>query len=443
MNTTAWRRGECKMPGGKLVAVSVRPGDVARIDGDFFVEGDADGARTLLDALQRTIGQVSAGDANADVSRETTPHGDDRAGIDRTAPSGRADAWIAAMAARLRKAMDAHPATTLAGADERTIATAAARALGIADAPRPTPARRPTPTTRDDAPDARRSLPDVRRIAGLAVVLDDPREPAMQLALDQACAEAVAAGAMPPLLRFWRWDRAAVVIGRFQSLGSEVHVDRAEAEGVTVVRRITGGGAMFAEPDAVITYSLVAPLDFVEGVDVEDSYRACDGWVLDALRSMGVEARYQPINDIASAHGKIGGAAQRRFPAPHGSHGPGAVLHHTMMSYDMDAAKMLRILNVSREKMSDKAVRSAAKRVDPLRSQTGLAREDVIARMIATLVGGGDGHGNAADASSHEVGSSFPVVRTAADAIPESVLRRARELAADRFSSPAWTAVIP
>ena len=43
---------------------------------------------------------------------------------------------------------------------------------------------------------------------------------------------------------------------------------------------------------------------------------------------------------------------------------------------------MGRVLNTSREKMSDKAVKSAVKRVDPMRSQTGMSREDVVERLL-------------------------------------------------------------
>ena len=52
------------------------------------------------------------------------------------------------------------------------------------------------------------------------------------------------------------------------------------------------------------------------------------------------------------------------------------------LAYDIDAEKMTRVLNISREKMSDKAVKSAVKRVDPMRSQTGMSREDVVERLL-------------------------------------------------------------
>ena len=48
---------------------------------------------------------------------------------------------------------------------------------------------------------------------------------------------------------------------------------------------------------------------------------------------------------------------------------------------------MVQVLRIGREKMSDKGTKSAAKRVDPLRSQTGLSRSAIIDKMVATFTG--------------------------------------------------------
>ncbi|MFC7621985.1 biotin/lipoate A/B protein ligase family protein [Microlunatus sp. GCM10028923] len=195
--------------------------------------------------------------------------------------------------------------------------------------------------------------------------------PPMQMALDQVLAEAVADGTRAPTLRIWEWERPTVVIGSFQSLRNEVDTDAAVAYGVTVVRRISGGGAMFIEPGNTITYSLYVPASLVEGLSFERSYAFLDDWVLGALHGLGIDASYVPLNDIASPAGKIGGAAQKRLAA-------GSVLHHATMAYDIDADKMLQVLRIGREKLSDKGTKSANKRVDPLRSQTGLSRAAII-----------------------------------------------------------------
>jgi lipoate---protein ligase len=131
-------------------------------------------------------------------------------------------------------------------------------------------------------------------------------------------------------------------------------------------------------PGNTITYSLYVPESLVSGLSFIESYAFLDDWVIGALNDLGIAATYQPINDITSPAGKIAGAAQKRFAG-------GAVLHHVTMAYDMDAGKMVEVLRIGREKLSDKGTKSANKRVDPLRSQTGLDRADVISRMAGTF----------------------------------------------------------
>jgi lipoate-protein ligase A len=139
-----------------------------------------------------------------------------------------------------------------------------------------------------------------------------------------------------------------------------------------------------------------------------------DEWVLAALGELGIEAWYQPLNDITSAGGKIAGAAQVRRG--------GAVLHHVTMAYDIDTTKMLEVLRIGREKLSDKGTKSAAKRVDPLRSQTGLSRASVIEAMIGTFR---RLHGL------HD------------DALRSEEIAAAQVRAAEKFANPTWTADVP
>jgi len=99
--------------------------------------------------------------------------------------------------------------------------------------------------------------------------------------------------------------------------------------------------------------------------------------VIEVLRELGVEAWYAPLNDITSAAGKIGGAAQARRG--------GAILHHTTMAYQMNIPAMLQVLRIGQEKLSDKGIRSADKRVAPLRQQTELPRQTIIDHLVATF----------------------------------------------------------
>lgn len=243
----------------------------------------------------------------------------------------------------------------------------------------------------------------------------EPQAPALHMALDDAMLDEVAAGRRPPTLRIWEWGASAVVMGRFQSLRNEVDIDAARRHGIEVVRRISGGGAMFIEPGNTITYSILAPVSLVQGMSFEEAYAHMDGWVIEALAGLGIRAWYQPLNDITSDAGKIAGAAQTRRR--------GAVLHHVTMAYDIDAAKMLEVLRIGREKLSDKGTASAAKRVDPLRSQTGLPRADVIAHMVETFR---RRHGGLVE-----------------DGLGEAELARADALAREKFGTPEWTALLP
>lgn len=195
------------------------------------------------------------------------------------------------------------------------------------------------------------------------IIHSTPLHPAMHVALDEVLPGELAAGRRGPTLVFWEWDSPLVVIGSFQSVRNEIDPEGLARHGMMVVRRVSGGGAMFMEAGNCITYSLIVPTSLVEGLSFERSYSFLDDWVLGALKSVGVDARYVPLNDIASDKGKIGGAAQKRFAN-------GVTLHHVTMAYDMDADKMLQVLRIGREKLSDKGTRSANKRVDPMRSQT-------------------------------------------------------------------------
>ena len=368
-------RGEYKTPGGKLVAVNVeadQDGRIVRVhvDGDFFVEAESDAA---ADALLQDIDHALLDSANCCSLTPIIAH-----------------------------VLEEHPRATLIGADASAIAAAFGRALAaepehsgktaLEDAKKLSPEHAEKPWLSGDA--GQRAAEFAVRWAALKsrlnVVHDVPRDPAEQMAVDEQWAREVARGERQPTLRMWEWAAPAVVIGRFQSMPDEVNLDVAAHEGIAVVRRCTGGGAMFIEPGNTITYSLYAPLDFVDGISIGESYRLCDWWLVDALRTLGLDVRFAGLNDIASQHGKIGGAAQRRFPMRHeaadrerASAGPGSVLHHVTLAYDIDAEKMGRVLNTSREKLSDKAVKSAVKRVDPMKRQTGLSREAVIDHLMA------------------------------------------------------------
>lgn len=221
---------------------------------------------------------------------------------------------------------------------------------------------------------AERDALDRWRHADWQLIPAQPTEPNMNLALDEVLTFQVGKGLRPPTLRIWGWNRRCIVLGRFQSVRNEVDEANAAKHEVQLVRRVSGGGAMFIEPEGAITWSIYAPEAMVKGMSFAESYLFFDSWVVEALRGLGVDAWYEPLNDITSTGGKIGGAAQARRG--------GAVLHHTTMAYQMNIPLMLEVLRIGQEKLSDKGIKSAEKRVGPLRQQTELPREVIIESMI-------------------------------------------------------------
>ncbi|MFC0265290.1 lipoate--protein ligase family protein [Alloscardovia macacae] len=405
---TVIRRGEYKVPGGKLVAVQLHEsredGRLRHIslDGDFFIDGVDDPA-AVVSTLEHALLGVSASAALDEVQRT-------------------------------------YPEAQLVGLTAEAIDNAIARARGVEVAS----AAMAGTSEKDEEIDI---LSPAWEKLDLTILDDpEPRSPAMHMALDEVLAREVADGKRGATLRFWQWGAGAVIIGLHQSVTNEVDEERARELGFTVVRRMTGGGAMFVEPGNTITYSLYVPGRFLAsgaGVDGEGAqlsgypaYRRCDEWVLLALNNLGIRAHYKPINDITSPAGKIGGAAQRRFRAGDsgsadgidangaGAHDAnGSVLHHVTMAYDIDAAKMLDVLRISREKMADKAVKSAAKRVDPLKSQTSLTRDELCAAL------------------QKQAEQVIPHVHVEPMNAPHQAetLAAARELAERVYSSEAWT----
>ncbi|MCA9864481.1 MAG: lipoate--protein ligase family protein [Thermomicrobiales bacterium] len=241
-----------------------------------------------------------------------------------------------------------------------------------------------------------------------------PTEPLLNMALDEVLAERVGRGERAPTLRVWGWSRPCVVLGRFQSVRNEVDEDAAARHGVQIVRRISGGGAMFIEPEGAITWSIYAPQDLVQGMTFAESYAHFDSWVVTALRELGLDAWYEPLNDITSSGGKIGGAAQSRRS--------GAVLHHTTMAYDMNIPLMTQVLRIGREKLSDKGVKSADRRVGPLRQQTSLPRQAIIDHMVSRFA------------------TQFGLQP---DALSSEEIAEAEARVRDRFGADSWIHYLP
>ncbi len=126
-------------------------------------------------------------------------------------------------------------------------------------------------------------------------------EPALNLGLEEALFRAP--GAETRLL-LWR-NGPCVVVGRHQNAWAEANLEFLQARGVSLLRRISGGGAVWHDPGN-LNYSLIQPR--TEG-DAALDWSALDP-VLAALRRLGLPAKFGPRHELLAGGGKISGTAQ-------------------------------------------------------------------------------------------------------------------------------------
>lgn len=196
----------------------------------------------------------------------------------------------------------------------------------------------------------------------------------LNIALGQALIERHTAGALPDTLRFLRFPPTAL-IGRHQALHQEVDVAWCREHGVGLVRRITGGGAIFLDPGQ-LGWELVVSRQRLGGADLTTLARELCEAAADGLSRLGVEARYRPRNDIEVDGRKISGTG--------GFFDGDTLFFQGTVLVDLDPATMVSALRVPRAKLERHELDSAERRVVTLRELLG-ARCPPLERIQETL----------------------------------------------------------
>ena len=153
-------------------------------------------------------------------------------------------------------------------------------------------------------------------------------------------------------LLLWQNDNT-IVVGQNQNTEAEINRAFVEQHHINVVRRSTGGGAVYHDLGN-LNYSLIT--------DVGDdgiSIRRFTEPVVAALRSLGLNAEASGRNDILVEGRKVSGTAQRR-------HG-GRILHHGTLLFDANPGMVAGALNVDPEKFRSKSTKSVRSRIGNIR----------------------------------------------------------------------------
>lgn len=205
------------------------------------------------------------------------------------------------------------------------------------------------------------------------VIRAETRNGFENMALDEAISYFVARGKSPNTIRFYKWQPSTVTIGYFQSLWEEVNVQECLKQGVDIVRRITGGGAVYHDANGEITYSVIAKQqDFP--ADLTQTYRLIGDWIISSLKEIGLQAEFHPINDVLVNGKKVSGNAQTRR---------NKVMHqHGTILYDLDVETMFSLLKVGDIKIRDKIIKNVKDRVTSVKNECKATENELQTALI-------------------------------------------------------------
>ncbi len=200
-------------------------------------------------------------------------------------------------------------------------------------------------------------------------------EPAFTGAADETIARARAMGAIPTTLHFYTRRIPTISMGYFEKVEESVNLPLCRMDGVFILRRVSGGSAIYTDPGQVI-YALIGLAEEFPH-NVNESYGRICSAVIRGLAHLGIEADFKPINDVQIDGKKVSGSAQLRKW--------GALLQHGTVIMEIDREKMFSYLRISEEKLKKQGVRNPAERVTSLSEATGksLSREEVVKALIS------------------------------------------------------------
>jgi len=261
-----------------------------------------------------------------------------------------------------------------------------------------------------------------------------PRSGAANMAVDQAIAEAAAAGESLPTVRFYRWQPPAVSLGRHQPL-AEIDADAAAARGYEVVRRPTGGRAILHIDE--FTYSVAAPESEPRMAGgVMDAYLRISNALTLGLQTLGVAADKAPGSvrvgkDVSAACFEAPSAYEitagpRKLMGSAQSRRAGYVLQHGSLPLVGDITRLIDVLALDAD-AADALRRDLAARACTLAQALAVTEESPVLAYPQVAAAMRQGFERALNLQ-FTVGQLTP-----------AELRRTAVLIREQFANPAWT----
>jgi lipoate-protein ligase A len=190
----------------------------------------------------------------------------------------------------------------------------------------------------------------------------------MNMAIDEAILTARIENRVPNTLRLYRWKASAVSIGKFQKVGNEIRVENCRKYGVNIVRRITGGGAVYHESDNEITYSAVFRKEDFETEDISAIYAKIYAGLSEAVEILGAKSDFNEGNTKACPNLTISG---RKMSGSAQCHKQGVVLQHGTVLVKVNLERMFSYLRVPWAETTAEVVNVAKNKITSIEAELG------------------------------------------------------------------------
>ena len=184
-------------------------------------------------------------------------------------------------------------------------------------------------------------------------IVNNSNDPAYNIALESyAFRELVGEDEL-----FLLWiNEPAIIIGKHQNAIAEINKEYTDSHGIHVVRRLSGGGAVYHDLNN-LNYTIISNKADEGAFD----FKTFSKPVIDTLATLGVKADFTGRNDLEIDGKKICGNAQAYYK--------GRMMHHGCLLFDVDMSVLADALKVSKDKIESKGVRSVRARVTNINNE--------------------------------------------------------------------------
>ncbi len=238
------------------------------------------------------------------------------------------------------------------------------------------------------------------------------RDGRLQIAFDEALIELHKCGKTPDTVRFLRFPPTALV-GRHQAVSHVLNLDNVRGKGIGIVRRITGGGAIYLDEGQVGWEIVLSRRRLPLPTLADYTSRICEAVAYGLSQTFDIDARFRPRNDIEVDGRKISGTG--------GFFDGDTLIYQGTVLIDVDPSAMMACLNVPAPKLARRDLDKSEARVTTLKF------------LLGRTPGIEEVHGAVLSGLGEKLGLSF---EHRAPSDPEEALARAKfnqEIGTDAF----------